>query len=314
MVKKTSHVSVIIPTHNRAALLRRSVESVLNQSYQNFELIIVDDASTDNTQEIIRSFNDPRISYIRNNKNRGGAAARNIGIEAAKGSYIAFQDSDDEWLPEKLEKQINLFKTAAPHVGVVYTGFYRVKDGIKTYIPCSIIRKKEGNISKTILNGSFVSTQTVLAKRECFDKAGLFDEELPRLQDWELFIRISRFFHFNIIDEPLVLVHNQAVSISSDNNALIKALKHILQRHFDIFHKNKNALSKLYVNLAMLYYSYGDSQRGKSCFIKAVEAYPLNVSALAGMTIGYSALSEILRIYKKTKDYLCRKYGPSNLA
>ena len=103
-------ISVIIPTYNRAHLISRSAKSVLAQTYPDFELIIVDDGSGDNTEEIIEALADPRIRYLRHESNRGVSAARNTGIRAARGDYIAFQDSDDEWLPQKLEKQLGLFE------------------------------------------------------------------------------------------------------------------------------------------------------------------------------------------------------------
>src|ERR1700737_4457090 len=115
-------VSVIIPTYNRAELLRSAIISVLTQIFQDFEVIVVDDASRDNTQNVVHSFNDRRIRYIRNGMNKGDAVARNVGITNSSCEYIAFLDDDDEWLPEKLEKQINLLENSSPNVGVVHTG------------------------------------------------------------------------------------------------------------------------------------------------------------------------------------------------
>ena len=112
-------VSVIIPTYNRAKLIKRSILSVLNQTYQNFEIIVVDDGSADDTKSVVESFNNPKIRYIRHDINKGQSAARNTGIKNAKGKYIAFQDSDDEWLPEKLEKQMSCFESPSSHSGIV---------------------------------------------------------------------------------------------------------------------------------------------------------------------------------------------------
>jgi len=106
-------ISVIIPTYNRAKSITRSIITVLNQTYENYELIVIDDCSTDSTKKILQSFSDKRIIYVRHLYNQGAAAARNTGIKIAKGKYIAFQDSDDEWLPKKLEKQMKVFKTAS---------------------------------------------------------------------------------------------------------------------------------------------------------------------------------------------------------
>ncbi len=128
-------VSVILPTYNRAHLIKRAIQSVLDQTYQNFEIIVVDDGSTDNTEEQVRSFNNPKIRYIRYNENKGAAFARNAGIKASRGDYIAFQDSDDEWFPHKLQRQMEAFKNASPEVGVVYTGSWRIKDNERIYLP-----------------------------------------------------------------------------------------------------------------------------------------------------------------------------------
>jgi len=119
-------VSIILPTRNRCHLIRGAVESVLNQTFSDIEVIIVDDGSTDKTAQVVTNLNDRRIRYERLNESRGAPVARNIGISLAKGEYIAFQDSDDEWLPQKLEKQMQAFEVSKPEVGVIYTGFYRI--------------------------------------------------------------------------------------------------------------------------------------------------------------------------------------------
>lgn len=302
-------VSIIIPTYNRAHLLGRAIQSVLDQTHQDFELIIVDDGSTDNTEEIVRSFSDERIRYIKHDKNRGGAAARNTGIKAARGEYIAFQDSDDEWLPEKLEKQIRVFETVPPEVGVVYTGFHRLENNKKTYIPSSKITQKEGYIFSSLLKGNFVTTQAVLVKRECFERAGMFDENLPRLQDWELFIRISKYYHFKCIDEPLVISYYQPRSISADQNALIRALELILERHFEDLKKDRRVLASHCLILGHLLCSNGQLKQGRSYLIKAVKAYPLNIKALCAALaslLGQSVYNMTAASYRKIRGWLSK--------
>ncbi|GAH83893.1 unnamed protein product, partial [marine sediment metagenome] len=121
-------VSVIIPTYNRADMVGRAIQSVINQTYQDFEIIIIDDASTDNTREVAREFQEreKRIKYFKHEINKGGGAARNTGIKNSKGEYIAFLDSDDEWYPEKLEKQIEIFNKNDENLGVVYSGVFYI--------------------------------------------------------------------------------------------------------------------------------------------------------------------------------------------
>ncbi|MCK4529078.1 glycosyltransferase, partial [candidate division WOR-3 bacterium] len=192
-------VSVIIPTYNRVHLIGRAIQSVLEQSYQDFEIIVVDDASTDNTGEVVRSLKDERIRYIRHEKNKGAAAARNTGIKVARGEYIAFQDSDDEWLPEKLEKQMKAFDNAPPEVGVVYTDMQRInEDGGIEYWHSPRILPEDGIIYKDALDYRVmnIGIQSAVIKKECFDKVGMFDERFPRFIDLELFIRLSKYYYF----------------------------------------------------------------------------------------------------------------------
>ncbi len=218
-------VSVILPTYNRAYSIERAIGSVLNQTYQDLELLIVDDGSIDNTEEKVFALKklDSRIKYVRHKENKGPAAARNTGIQLASGKFIAFQDSDDEWLPEKLEKQINVINKASDDVGVVYTGFWRIFSDKKRYYPSENINKKEGDIHREILNGNFIGMPTVLIKKECFSELGLFDENIQPLEDWELFIRFSRKFKFLLINEPLVMEYESDDSISRDKSANIRA-------------------------------------------------------------------------------------------
>ena len=245
-------VSVIIPTYNRAHLIGRAIKSVLNQTYQDFEIIVVNDGSTDNTEEVVKSFSDKRIKYIWHEKNKGAAAARNTGIKIAKGEYIAFQDSDDEWFPNKLEKQMKIFKKESPNLGIVYTGFYRIKDSEKKYIPSHEIVKKEGSIYEELLKGSFITTQSILVRKECFKKVGIFDENLPRLQDWELVIRLSKYYEFKCIDEPLLISYYTTDSISANHKALIEALELILTKHYKNFNNYKEILSRHYFSLGTI--------------------------------------------------------------
>ena len=136
MKNNSPKVSIILPTYNRAHIIEKAIQSVLNQTYQDFEIIIIDDGSKDDTKKIIRGFQekDNRIKYIRFEENKGAAAARNAGIKMSKGEYITFQDSDDEWLPEKLEKQMKIIETSSENI-VVYCGFWRIDGDEKTYIP-----------------------------------------------------------------------------------------------------------------------------------------------------------------------------------
>jgi len=306
MPEKKPTVSVIIPTYNRAHLISRAIKSVLNQTYQDFEVIVVDDGSTDNTEEVIKEFQkkDERIKYVRHEKNKGGSAARNTGIKAAKGKYIAFLDSDDEWLPEKLEKQMKVFENAPAKVGVVYTGFWRIENNKKIYIPSSWVKKKEGNIHKELLKGNFIGLPTVLVRKECFKKAEMFDEKLPRLQDWELVIRLSKYYDFKCIDKPLLISYYTSDCISTNNNALIKALKLILSKHFDEFTKDRNLLSKYYYSIGHNLCLSNHFKEGRNYLIKAIKTHPLNIKYLLATFssfFGQGIYNKSSKVYRKLK-------------
>src|SRR5690606_913848 len=148
--------------------------SVLAQTYRHLELLVVDDASTDDTAQTIAAFDDPRIRYINHETNRGGAAARNTGIALAQGKYIAFVDSDDYWLPQKLSKQVRLLSSCSPQVGIVHTN-YRAINGKGQPVGEAFARHR-GNLYDTLLRKNCIGSSTVLARRTCFERVGSFDE------------------------------------------------------------------------------------------------------------------------------------------
>lgn len=152
-------MSVIVPTYNRAHLVGRAIQSVLNQTYRDLEVIVVSDGSTDHTREAVMSFADPRIRFLESDMARGASATRNAALGICRGEYIAFID-DDEWLPRKLEKQMKAFEIAPPEVGFVYTRFWKVKDRTKIYVLLPKMKKKEGAIDKALLQGNFIALQS----------------------------------------------------------------------------------------------------------------------------------------------------------
>lgn len=295
-----SLVSIILPTYNRKHLISKSIESVLNQSYKHFELIIIDDGGDDGTEKLIRDFQkkDDRIKYIKLKKNKGAAAARNTGIKLSKGEYIAFQDSDDEWLTEKLEKQMNLFKSTSEKVGVVYSGFLRIESNKRAYIPFDWVVKRDGDIHEELLRDNFVGTPTCIIKKDCLNKIGKFEEKLPRLQDWELMLRISKYYDFIYIDEALVLSKYTPNSISSNIESLIKAMELILSKHFNDFSKNKKLLSKHYSHIGSLYSSNGQINNVRRYYLKAIRTYPFNIRILLNTICSFG----FYRIFFKIKN------------
>jgi len=199
-------VSVVIPVFNRSAAVGRAIDSVLRQTCQDFEIIVVDDASTDATPAAVEALADRRITLIRHERNRGGSAARNTGIRAGSAPYVAFLDSDDEWLPTKLERQLEVFERSGSLVGLVYTGAERVfPDGsVSRYIP-----HRQADIIRALLKWNAVGeTSLGMARRSALDAVGGFDESLPSCQDWDLWLRICERFPADVVPEALVRIAN----------------------------------------------------------------------------------------------------------
>lgn len=288
--KNRPTVSVIIPTYNRSQLIARSIKSVLNQTYQNFELIVVDDGSTDSTGDIVTGFKDERIRYVRREKNGGEAAARNTGIKTARYEYIAYQDSDDEWLPEKLTRQVEVLENAPPQVGVVYTGFWKMESRRKTYIPFAWVNQKNGDIHKELLKGNFIGSPVVLIKKECFDKVGLFDERLRNLVDWEMWLRISKCYHFRCVDEPMVIAHYDSDNVSDNPDSLAEALKLVLEKNSEEFKKEKKLLARHWINIGNLLVAKGDVKKGRRYVVDAFKLHPFNIRLLSMVFLAFFGL------------------------
>ncbi len=194
-------VSVIIPVYNRLNFLKEAVESVLRQTYKNYELIIVDDGSTDDTPLIKEIF--PPIKYIRHPENKGVAAARNTGIKNSHGELLAFLDSDDLWLPEKLEKQVE-FMNQNPDLLISQTEEIWIRNG-KRVNPRKKHKKEGGNIFFRSLELCLISPSAVILKRELLKEVGLFDEDLKAAEDYDLWLRITWKYPVGLLPQPLVI-------------------------------------------------------------------------------------------------------------
>lgn len=298
-------VAVIIPTYNRAHVISRALRSVLIQTYQNLEVIVVDDGSTDDTQCVVESFVDPRVRYLRSEGNLGATAARNLGIRNSSAEFIAFQDSDDEWLCEKLEKQMAVFAQASAIVGVVYTGFLRVENNKATYYPPDSVTNKSGNILEALLRGNFVTTQAAVVRKNCLMESGMFDEQLPRFQDWELFIRIAKRYEFLCIDEPLLLAFHSQSSITAESSRIYDALKLIIEKHKDIYAGNGKALARNYYDLGGAACMSNKMAEGLGYFLKSLVLNPLHLMCWVRISTGFFGA----RFYQMTSRCIARIYS-----
>lgn len=236
-------ISVIIPTYNRAEKIRKSIESVLQQTYTDLEIIVVDDGSEDDTREVVETIQDRRIQYVRLAFNQGAAAARNEGVRLANYPLIAFQDSDDIWRPEKLERQI-AYWTEHPYYAMVYCPY------LKHHITAEehqgdfqkIAEKNrmvfEGDIFLPLLIRNSIGTPSMLLRKECFQKVGGFDTELRSLEDWDFAIRFSEKYAIGYINEILVDVYPSEGSVSSGVGAYYDSRCRMIAKYKDKMEEN----------------------------------------------------------------------------
>jgi glycosyltransferase involved in cell wall biosynthesis len=212
--QRAPRVSVVIPTYNSARFLREAIQSVLNQTYSDFEVVIIDDGSTDDTESVVRSFGE-RVSYVKQ-PNRGVSAARNQGIRDAKAEYVAFLDSDDIWLPNKLAEQIPLLEQD-PELGLVYSDWAVVPEHGEA--EPSFLKKvpgSSGHVFEALLQWGFILTSGTVVRRACLDEVGYFDETLSIAQDYDLWLRISYRWKVALVSKSLLIKRNWDGNLSSN--------------------------------------------------------------------------------------------------
>ena len=230
-------VSVIITTHNRLDLLKKAIDSVRNQSYKNFELIVVDDASIDGTKEYCEG-QDFDYIYIPQEESKGGNHARNIGIKSAKGKYCAFLDDDDRWKESYLEKMVGLIEEKG--CGMVYSGVtYEQYNGDDVQYE-DIVHGFDGDLSTIVLYSAFASTSCMMVNKELLNHIGMFDENLTAWQDYELVLRIAQETSIYFVREPLIyyrIVANDRICVSSNYSNWKQSYRYIYRKHKQLFHR-----------------------------------------------------------------------------
>jgi len=279
-------ISIVIPVFNRSATIREAIESVLRQTWTDFELIVVDDCSADDSVTVIQSINDPRIQLVRLDKNSGISAARNAGIAVAKGEWIAFQDSDDEWLPRKLEMQYDVLSRSGPDTVGAYCGMLILGDpsdqtshnDIVKYWPVKDPRLPiEGDIHKSLLHRSLISTQTFIVRRDILKQVGGFDPILKALVDWDCFIRIAKLGRIAFVPEPLVIQRFSGNSVTKSKPNRVAAQEIILQKNLKDLQCYPDILSERYVILAGGLRHLGQYKKGLGYICQAISCSPLKI-------------------------------------
>ncbi len=221
-------ISVVAPVYNRAGLVERALRSVFAQTLLDFELIVVDDGSTDELATTLERFRDPRLRLLRHERNRGTGAARNTGIQDARGACVAFIDSDDEWLPDMLERLRARLDAGPPERSLALSGFYLERDRLGRREARPLPDAADWYLR--LLAGCNVSLGScALIRRSTFDEIGLFDERLRRFEDWDWLLRYSAKHPIAAIEEPLAVIHSGAGWPSAEE--VERAARQIWDRH-----------------------------------------------------------------------------------
>lgn len=294
-------VSIVIPTYNRAHLLGRAVNSVLRQTFTDFELIVVDDASADDTAGVVGGFHDRRIRYVRHGSNLGASVARNTGISKAQGDYVGLLDDDDEWYPEKLERQVLKFSEVSEAVGLVYAGHeVRENNGhlLHTYHP-----EARGNVRLRLLLGTTLGSPTPLIRTACFQKVGLFDKSLKSCQDWDMWKRISERYEFDYVPEVLAVTYCQENQISSDFSAMIPGRIRMIEKHMNEFQNYPDILVIHLKRLGKMHCINGTWKEAIRWFREALKLKPLEIFKIAAW-----CLLELPRVKLFSREAKFRKY------
>lgn len=298
MKKENPKVSIITPTYNRANYLQKSIESVMNQTFKNFEYIIVDDGSSDDTREVVRFFSesDERVKYLFQ-KNSGVNVALNNGLSKASGNYIAILEDDDIWRNDKLEKQVEILDSMK-EVGLVSCWANIMKEGKKL----GIFKTYKHVISKTHwcefwIKFGIISTSTVLFRRELIDNIGYFDTKLKSWGDADFYMRAIQNCDFYVIPEALIDYNLTENSLSRSYfwKKWIPDIEHILNKHADSFTICKKAKSKVLKTLGTCLILDERHLEGVSNLLRSYICDPLNFSLILQAILGIISP----KLYKK---------------
>jgi len=303
-------LSVIIPTHNRAKMLKRAIGSVLAQTWQDFEVIVVSDGSTDNTEEVGESFKDPRMHLLKHESARGASAARNTGLRVSNGKYIAFLDDDDEWTLNKLEVQLPVIQRSGPEVGLVYCWMDYVHEGQVLKTRCPTLR---GYIFPEMLDKQAITnSSTLLIRREVLDIVKGFDETLPRGNDGDFIRRVTKHFEVDYVPKVLSKVyvgHADRISINSRKNLenVIVALEKRLQDFEEDFVRYPEQTANVHSKIGRTCFEIGQYRKGLAYYWKMLKS---GARATYKMRLLYqTSQSIVMRLTRKALVF--RKESPN---
>ena len=285
IINKNCLVSVIIPVYNREHLILNSIESVLSQSYQNIELIIIDDASTDGTEFAVRGVDDGRVKYYKQNNNKGPSAARNLGVQKANGELIAFLDSDDEWYLNKIEKQVNIFAELDDDFAAVFCNYETIDFKTKEKLGERIIKV---DVCENFRSGSQFETPspcTMLIKTEAYKNVNGYDERLKANEDTELAIKLCKRYKLYLQDDTLVRVTRNHESLMGNSENYAQARELIIEKHKDFL--SKNITFRLANKTADYYLLINKMANAKRLLRKAIKIKPYMWKTIFTLLLAY---------------------------
>lgn len=297
----TPKVSVVLATYKRQDVLPRAIQSVVDQTLPDWELLLVDDEPSDDTQAIAESFGDGRIRYLRHERNRGLCAARNSGIRAARGRYVAFLDDDDVFLAPKLERQAEALDLADERVGIVscYEKIIR-PDG--TSVPRML--RLDGDVHRLLLRDDLVRMQLLVLRRVLFDRVGLFDERLRAHDDYDMTLRLSRVSEFRTVPEALVGIIGTPGSMSTDVQRRIDALETMMVTHPE-FREQRRVRARWNRRLARHHAELGRGEMWRRHMLQSLREDPLSpptwLSLATGSLVGPSVHLQLGRLRSKLR-------------
>jgi len=278
-VIENRRISVIIPTYNHANYLKHAIDSVLDQTYPNIEIVIVDDGSTDNTDQVVAEYGDAVVCIKQNNQ--GLSAARNTGIRAATGDYIALLDADDTWLPSYLVT-VAACLDSDPDLGAVHSGFYFVDEHGDRLPQLGMDTVPDDQMYDRLLDGEFFIPSSVLTRRACFSSVGLFDEQLRASEDWDMWLRVAHDYRFAGISEPLVNYRIHGKNMSADPEYMLQYQLLVVNKLFGSpgdctetgLSECKKAYAAVYRYAAQGFFGRGDQIQGQHFLHLALETNP----------------------------------------
>jgi glycosyltransferase involved in cell wall biosynthesis len=267
-------VSVVLPTKNRARMVRDAIQSVLSQSYAPLELIVVDDGSTDDTREMLAALKDERIRVHTLPESQGASGARNVGIEAVRGEWIAFQDSDDLWMPDKLRKQIDC-ALAHPDCVAVYTSYWRTDGAVREVLPRPG-PGLDGEVLPRLSRGNVITTQALMVRADVARSMGGFDPDLLALDDWDFVLRVAQLGPVQWISEPLVEYRLQPDSITASQDKFVRSYQQIMEKHRAIILPDARAEAWHWATIGNRLCREGNACRGRDFLGRAWRCYPFD--------------------------------------